>query len=327
MCCIMAVKKDGVSFNPYFQNRLRQVHEEIQTITEQVETMGPLQKVPGVENPADICTRELTTPADLMPGTMWQRGPLFLSGPRSSWPLSDPDEEGHIPPQELKSSARVVGSLQATPKWHGYLREICSRKHKLDVVIGAIARLIKAVLSGKREAVTVHPEDWERRRAEKLLWLVFQEEVKEAQDTKQLRGLLPFEKGGILHTTGRFTTDHLLELTGKTSLPIVMGRTRLGALYAIRGHEEDHRREPANVLARVRRAVWLVGGRRVAVQAVSSCSWCRRQRRAPREQVMGKLPKEVLQPASPFTTVALDLFGPLVTKGLGGHNRKSFKTW
>ena len=42
---------------------------------------------------------------------------------------------------------------------------------------------------------------------------------------------------------------------------------------------------------------------------------------------MGKLPKEVLQPASPFTTVALDLFGPLVTKGLGGHARKTFKTW
>ena len=42
---------------------------------------------------------------------------------------------------------------------------------------------------------------------------------------------------------------------------------------------------------------------------------------------MGQVPDVVGSPAPPFLHVALDLFGPLVAKGLGGHARKSFKVW
>ena len=42
---------------------------------------------------------------------------------------------------------------------------------------------------------------------------------------------------------------------------------------------------------------------------------------------MGDLPPFSIDQADPFTAVAVDLFGPLWTKGLGGHARKTFKTW
>ena len=45
------------------------------------------------------------------------------------------------------------------------------------------------------------------------------------------------------------------------------------------------------------------------------------------QQLMGQVPKEVADPCPPFLNVALDLFGPLVARGIGGHTRKSFKTW
>ena len=119
----------------------------------------------------------------------------------------------------------------------------------------------------------------------------------------------------------------MLELTGKVSLPIVEGKSRLGALYAIRAHMEDHRREPSNILARVRRHVWLTGGRATALRVAKSCMWCRRNRKTTIEQIMGKLPPEVFSPAPPFTAVCLDLFGPLLAKGEGPQVRKTFKVW
>ena len=42
---------------------------------------------------------------------------------------------------------------------------------------------------------------------------------------------------------------------------------------------------------------------------------------------MGDLPDFVLHKADPFTAVAIDYFGPLWAKGIGGHVRKLFKCW
>ena len=328
MCCLMSVRKDGISFNPYFQNRLGQVIEEIETIQQHVEIMGPLQKVPGPDNPADMCTREYSTPEDLMPGSVWQAGPLFLRGPRSDWPLTTPTEDGHIPVQELRGSAKHLVSAASNVKpLELVLRELCERKGSLDVVIGATARLLKSLLSGKRSDILHHPTDLERAAAERLLQWAFSGEVKEAETAGRLKGLLPFNKGGVWYTTGRYSVDRLLELTGKVSLPIVLAASRLGMLYVTRAHREDHKREPANVLARTRRSVWLVGGRTVAAKAVQKCTYCRLQRRVTAEQLMGKLPPQVLEPSSPFNAVCLDLFGPLLARGIGGHTRKEFKTW
>ena len=41
---------------------------------------------------------------------------------------------------------------------------------------------------------------------------------------------------------------------------------------------------------------------------------------------MGDLPDFTIEKADPFTAVAVDLFGPLWSKGVGGHARKVFKT-
>ena len=65
----------------------------------------------------------------------------------------------------------------------------------------------------------------------------------------------------------------------------------------------------------------------MAIKAASSCMSCRRRRKATAQQIMGNLPPQALQQSSPFNTTCLDLFGPLVARGIGGHARKLFKTW
>ena len=76
--------------------------------------------------------------------------------------------------------------------------------------MGAIARLVRGILQGDKEAMRQHPSDLERAKEEKMLILAYQGEVKTAWEDQKLRGLLPFYKEGVLHTTGRFATDRLL---------------------------------------------------------------------------------------------------------------------
>ena len=90
---------------------------------------------------------------------------------------------------------------------------------------------------------------------------------------------------------------------------------------------EDHRLEVGQILARTRRSVWLVKGRMVARRVARGCMWCRRRKKEPVQQQIGRLPPQVAEIAPPFSHLALDLFGPLLVKGLGGHARKCFKAW
>ena len=108
---------------------------------------------------------------------------------------------------------------------------------------------------------------------------------------------------------------------------LVMANSRLGELLLVAAHEEDHRMDVNGVLARTRKWAWLVGARKVARKVVHSCLWCRRQGKLTAKQLMGDLPPEIARQDSPFTAVCLDLFGPLMAKGVGGHSRKVFKTW
>ena len=42
---------------------------------------------------------------------------------------------------------------------------------------------------------------------------------------------------------------------------------------------------------------------------------------------MADLPEYTLERADPFKVCSLDLFGPLLTRGIGGYRRKTFKVW
>ena len=74
MCSILALKRDGLAFNPYFQNRLTEIQENLQEIKTHVNVLESVQKVEGIINPA----RSNSKPEDLQPGSSWQNGPTFL---------------------------------------------------------------------------------------------------------------------------------------------------------------------------------------------------------------------------------------------------------
>ena len=70
-----------------------------------------------------------------------------------------------------------------------------------------------------------------------------------------------------------------------------------------------------HVLSVVRQCFWILRGRVLVRQILSSCVSCRRRNSPPLQQVMADLPKERLIPYQPpFTYTGLDFFGPIYVK-------------
>ena len=85
----MALQKNGISFNPFFQHRLAEIQENLKTISSHVKVLEVIKKIDGKLNPADLTIRNHAKPEDLKPNGSWQKGPLFLCEPRNTWPLTD----------------------------------------------------------------------------------------------------------------------------------------------------------------------------------------------------------------------------------------------
>ena len=314
-------------YNAFFQHRLGEVQRNMERIRDQVDILEPLHKVASRDNPADLCTKSEAGVSELQPGGLWQAGPHFLTLPRDQWEITIPDEEGHIPTNEIKGTCNQTQARIGAPQLRSVIREMADNTRKLSVLIGAVARLFNYRLSAGKKELHHSPSLEERRRAEKAIQWAFSPEVDEAVKEGKLESLNPHLKNGLWVTSGRLRKLRLVELTGKEEMTIIMAESRLGQLYLIACHEEDHRLDTQGILARSRKAVWLVGARRVARRVARSCTWCRKLGKTTSTQIMGKLSPHLANQAPPFAAVALDLFGPLMATGVGGHSRKVFKTW
>ena len=102
MCAILALLKDGISFKTFFQNRICEVHENLQEAARRVKVVEPVLKIEGKINPIDICTRPSARAEELGSGSVWQKGPSFLLADRPTWPLTQVTGGEGIPKEELK---------------------------------------------------------------------------------------------------------------------------------------------------------------------------------------------------------------------------------
>ena len=119
----------------------------------------------------------------------------------------------------------------------------------------------------------------------------------------------------------------LARLLGINNLHVVMNTERLTTLVRTDAHEEDHRQDPKDVLARARSlGVWVPRGTQLARKVIRGYFRCKAQNRMTQTQIMVKLPEERLKAARPFQSTALDLFGPSKVKDVA-KGRQRFKCW
>ena len=106
-----------------------------------------------------------------------------------------------------------------------------------------------------------------------------------------------------------------------------MNTERLATLVMMDAHQEDHRQDPKDVLARARsQGVWIPRGTQLARKVIRGCFRCKAQNRRTQTQIMAKLPEERQKVARPFQFTALDLFRPFKVKEVARGTRR-FKCW
>ena len=68
-------------------------------------------------------------------------------------------------------------------------------------------------------------------------------------------------------------------------------------------------------LALLQESVWIVNGKTLTRKVLNNCSYCKKQYTKPSQPLMGDLPKQRLDIATPaFTNTMIDYFGPMIVK-------------
>ena len=146
-CTISAVDKSGGLLAPYFSSQISESAANLSEISEET-TVDPLQHVPGILNPADIPTRALTTPEEVMEGSIWQCGPSYLTLLREQWPFtrnfidSIPKEKLRTPRAAFGLVAPEVWSSPLGPNLTRIVLEIMERSNCLSKTVHVTARVI-----------------------------------------------------------------------------------------------------------------------------------------------------------------------------------------
>ena len=362
-------EKNSGYFTEWFGNRIGETHDN-QAKIEEISPVGEWYHLASAYNMADRPSRLDSKPRDIGFGSEWQEGKDFLKKPRNQWPLERnfaackkdeiliPREEvnkkyrhhldskqGVVSLQELVAVAPKVDKGELKP-FKGVIEEnMMGPEHKDNTIVkkfnGGYSTNDWKVLIKKTSylfqwcskvknrmagGIKTTPQDMAV-----IFWInVAMSATRKAYREKKLTKLTLWEKDGMMVVSGR-ASQGLKYYFGAEYLPVLMAGTRTAELIMLAAHCEDHSSRDVT-LATATVTAWIVGGRVLAGRICNMCIRCRFLRRVLEGQKMAPLPPSITLPAPPFYHTALDLFGPLETKRMGGAKatrgkQSTFKCW
>ena len=347
LCSIGAMYKSSSTLRPYFANRVLEVlrwREQIQLKTAE---LAPISHVPGEQNPADLGTRGAVGIGELGLDSTWQQGPDFLRRDYDDWPRTSPAVASRmeVPMEEArvlfgasshpmdKSRANPITFLMTEAASESKLGTVLAKmsehvlsREKLEMITRTFARVLRAVISGRRDDCRQNPTVKMTEVAVQVLLRVASKSAVVALQQGKLRGLGAENRGNIVRVSGRIRGEQLAGLLGSPALPVILPSEPIAKVILHKAHREDHRRGPRDAVARARRAVWIVSSTRLAKYVIARFHSCKYRDRRMEEQQMGALPTERLKIVAPFEAAALDLFGPFWVKD-AAQGRRRFKCW
>ena len=362
-CSVAACDVNASSLATFFANRVLEIRENMKSwgsclpglqptdeLTDSaIKSLGDtevqvdlISHTPGELNPADWPTRPDTAWENLRPGTVWQRGPDYLTVPRTTWPLTR-NSVAEIPAAERRKkffNMENIKDLNHFLQING-LTALDGPEGKKFYVPGGIlaktaelmeytksfikakmlvSRLI-ALFKNERELASSDgtPVRYQEQ-AEWLMQLASQYELwvdiikKDTKDRSSSESFPMFSREGVHRYRGRLDAEDMMRHTGHESLVLLTYKCRLAYLVMRAAHYEDHRSSPGDALLRSRRrGYWIIRGRTLAREVVKHCSWCKLYK-APfwgcSKQKMADLPRQVFNvPTRPFTNICLDFMG------------------
>ena len=326
-CTLACLGKVNAPFGEFFGNRVGEVQDNQAKIEQycQVGENGEWWFTPSCHNAADQLTHSNATPADLNADSMWQTGPSYLKGARSTWPINREfatRKDQSIPQNELLKQFRCLIQLTnvnstigiekvidplRTNDWRKLLRITqltLSWYHKVCVTDSNLARL--------------------QHQSQKLWFLSAMPETVSALKAGRLRELDIQDRNSLKVIQGRASTG-IRHFFGQGELPVIMGSTRLAFLIMLDAHKQDHAGRDIT-MATSRHTAWIVNAKKLAKSIVRNCIRCRFLRKILESQKMASIPEILQLPASPFTNIGVDLLGPLKVKAMV-NKQAQMKVW
>ena len=307
------VRGDSRRFKSFVANRVG----DIQTRT----SPSQWRHVPGLQNPADDCSRGLDI-KEMTAAGRWISGLPFLQKSSESWPkttVSRPSEDAKEEERKVvmsfaSYSTEPLLQLQAFSSWR-----------RLTAITAWIKRYVRNCRVEKSERLKGQLMPHELEEAEEF-WVKyaqkedFGEEIAALEGHQnlpkqsRLRELLPhMSESGIIRVGGRLEKA---DIPKSAKHPIILPRRHLLSELVIReAHERLHHAGVNHVLADTRTRYWIVNGRQAVKDWDRICPFCVRRRAKPATQVMAPLPESrVGASLRAFEHSGVDLFGPFYTK-------------
>ena len=202
-CTISALEKSGGLLAPYFASRVSEAMSNLSDLAEET-IVNAVQHVPGQLNPADIPTRDMTLPDEVRDGSVWQRGPDYLTLEKDEWPFSSQFLDA-VPDQELRKpkaffNVAVTGTWVSSlgSKLSKLIADVMCRSNSYDKTVNVTARLLKSLFDQNRERIQVTLEVRNIKLAKLVQFLVSMGPTFKAFDEGKLASLRPIVVGGIV---------------------------------------------------------------------------------------------------------------------------------
>ena len=339
-CIISSLEVTSSKFLPFFQNRLAEIQENLDSIRNKC-AVEQVHWVPGDLNPADLLTRGTANLRDIGTGSFHLKGPNFLSSPRDSWPVTREFVREEIF-DEFRCKANIKFAASKTLSERDVVSETISKliwySDSLKKVIRILSRVVRGWVSSftsnmgdmqisNPKALTLiaqEPTTAEFNRAKKLLLMFSMHDTMKDLQAGKLASLLPVQKGHLIVTCGRLGEMNMNRILGVSSLPILTPKSRVSYLFMLMAHEREsglsntaveHYRDAVGTLARSRSYVWVIRGKNLAKQIVKNCVKCRKEQRKLESQQMGMFKEAQMSVSPPWSYVTLDFAGPVLVAG------------
>ncbi|XP_055642575.1 uncharacterized protein LOC129779234 isoform X1 [Toxorhynchites rutilus septentrionalis] len=314
-------------YQTFVSNRIA----EVQRLTEG----HPWNHVPGLDNPADIISRGISS-SDLFRTTLWWKGPPWLTSEADEWPSMSipchPVSTDILEEKSIEKTAAIAHQLLVDQT----LFQRYSSLTKLVRIAAWCRRFVQQCKSknqGKPLNSTRYITAEEFHQA--LMGLVqvvqrknFSSEISSicagrSADLKRssLRRLNPFFQDGILRVGGRLS--HSLHTFEKKHPVVPPADHPFTALLIASAHKQLLHAGPRLMMAHIRERFWPLNLRNLARKVVRTCIQCFRTKPELQQQLMGQLPSVRVTQSRAFLNTGVDFRGPIHLKPPGRRSRAS----
>ena len=267
--------------------------------------------VPTKENPADRPSRNESTAADIMPGSMYRDGPAWLKESSTKWPVKTNFRKEDVPEEEKAPAARVALATTVMETFPVPLDKFNSFS-KLTRVTRLVYVAVRAFISKLRKTTTAPPAIEDRVVARELM-----ARAQAGCDLMSMASLVPVKTtvttptGVVLDlVTAHTRSPGILKATWSvTDLPILPYKSAVARAVMYDAHMATHM--VGTSLHRSRSVAWITNGSELARKVSDNCMVCKKDKLERAEQVMAPVDENRYDEGPPFRVMHVDLAGPV----------------